>query len=143
MAADRVHFEDLDVGATAPVVEHRLTRTDLVRYAGASGDYNPMHHDEVKATKAGMPSTFGHGMLSMAILGRALTDWLGADALADFSVRFSKQTWPGNTLSTHVEVTEKRKDGDHNLVDLDCRVVNQDGDVVVQGKATAALPTQA
>ncbi len=143
MARDRVHFEDLDVGDAAPVVEHRLTRTDLVRYAGASGDYNPMHHDEVKAQKAGMPSVFGHGMLSMAIVGRALTDWLGPDALVDFGVRFAKQTWPGDTLATAIEVAEKRKDGDRHLVDLTCELRNGDGDAVVKGTATAVLPTRA
>ncbi len=141
-----MNFDDVQVGDNAPVVEHELTRTDLVRYAGASGDYNPMHHDEIKATAAGMPSTFGHGMLSMAIVGRALTDWLGADALRSFSVRFSKQTWPGNTLSTSVTVTDKRKDvsvggASENLIDLDCQLVNQDGEVVVAGTATAALPS--
>lgn len=132
---------DIEVGSTAPVVEHRLTRTDLVRYAGASGDFNPMHHDEVKAQKAGMPSVFGHGMLSMAIVGRALTDWLGADALRSFNVRFSKQTWPGNTLSTRIEVTGKRSADDpgRDLVDLSCELVNQDGDVVVSGTALAEI----
>lgn len=136
-------FEDVEVDDTGPVVEHRLTRTDLVRYAGASGDYNPMHHDEIKATKAGMPSTFGHGMLSMAIVGRALTDWLGADTLTHFSVRFSKQTWPGDVLSTRLTVTDKRKDDGRNLVDLSCELVNQEGDVVVAGKATASLGSRA
>ncbi len=137
------HFEDIEVNDEGPVVEHKLTRTDLVRYAGASGDYNPMHHDEIKATKAGMPSTFGHGMLSMAIVGRALTDWLGADALRSFSVRFSKQTWPGDVLSTRLVATNKRKDDGDNLVDVTCELVNQNGDVVVSGKAVAALPSRA
>lgn len=137
------YFEDIEVDDTGPVVEHRLTRTDLVRYAGASGDYNPMHHDEVKATKAGMPSTFGHGMLSMAIVGRALTDWLGVDALRSFNVRFSKQTWPGDTLSTRLTVTDKRKDDGDNLVDVACELVNQSGDVVLAGQATAELRSRA
>lgn len=137
------YFEDIEVDDTGPVVEHRLTRTDLVRYAGASGDYNPMHHDEVKATKAGMPSTFGHGMLSMAIVGRALTNWLGVDALRSFNVRFSKQTWPGDTLSTRLTVTDKRKDDGDNLVDVACELVNQSGDVVLAGQATAELRSRA
>ncbi len=127
------------VGDTAPEVSHTLTRTDLVRYAGASGDFNPMHHDEVKATKAGMPSVFGHGMLSMAILGRALTDWLGAGALQSYRVRFVKQTWPGNTVSTRITVTDVREADGDRVVDLDCELVNDDGDTVVAGSAVATV----
>lgn len=131
----------IEVGATAPVVEHTLTRTDLVRYAGASGDYNPMHHDEVKAQAAGMPSVFGHGMLSMAILGRAITDWLGAGSVQAYRVRFVKQTWPGDTLTTHVEVTDVRTEDGAQVVDLDCRLVNGDDVAVVTGSATARPAT--
>ena len=71
------YFEDVQEGDEAPVSSHTLTRTDLVRYAGASGDYNPMHHDEILATAAGQPSVFGHGMFSMGLLGTALTDYVG------------------------------------------------------------------
>lgn len=125
------------VGATAPPITHTLTRTDLVRYAGASGDYNPMHHDEVKAQKAGMPSVFGHGMLSMAILGRALTDWLGAGAVRTYRVRFVKQTWPDDELTTHVEVTGVREEDGRTLADLACELRNGSGDAVVSGTAVA------
>lgn len=132
MTSTTVDVQDLTVGATAPVVEHRLTRTDLVRYAGASGDYNPMHHDEIKAQKAKMPSVFGHGMLSMAIVGRAVTDWVGVGALRTFGVRFTGQTWPGNTLSTHVEVTDVA-DGSATL---SVALRNDEGKDVVTGTAT-------
>ncbi len=130
-----------EVGATAPTVQHTLTRTDLVRYAGASGDYNPMHHDEVKAQAAGMPSVFGHGMLSMAILGRAITDWLGAGSVRAYRVRFVKQTWPEDTLTTHVAITDVRDEDGTTVVDLDCRLVNGDDEPVVTGTATALAPT--
>lgn len=131
----------LPVGATAPPVTHTLTRTDLVRYAGASGDYNPMHHDEVAARAAGMPSVFGHGMLSMALLGRAITDWLGAGSVRAYKVRFVKQTWPDDTLTTEVTVTRVHDEDGDRLVDLDCRLVNGDGEPVVTGTATALAPT--
>lgn len=130
-----------EVGATAPPVQHTLTRTDLVRYAGASGDYNPMHHDEVKARAAGMPSVFGHGMLSMAILGRAITDWLGAGSVRGYRVRFVKQTWPDDTLTTHVTITDVRDEDGATVVDLDCRLLNGDDEPVVTGTATATAPT--
>lgn len=138
-----VHFEDLHVGDAAPVLTHRLTRTDLVRYAGASGDYNPMHHDEVKATAAGQPSVFGHGMFSMGLLGTAITDFVGVGTLTRYSVRFSRQTWPDEELSTSVVVAAKRQEGGRNLVDLQVSLANADGEVKVVGEATAALPSRA
>jgi len=104
----KLAWDDVEVGAEAPAVVHQLGRTDLVKYAGASGDYNPMHTDEVAAQAAGLPSVFGHGMFSMGLLGRALTDWAGAGNLTNYKVRFTKQTWPGETLTTTVVVTAKR-----------------------------------
>lgn len=130
----------LEVGDTAPTVEHRLTRTDLVRYAGASGDLNPMHHDEPKAQAAGMPSVFGHGMLSMGIVGRALTDWVGVAALRRFDVRFTTQSWPGDTLTTRLTVIEVRAGEDGTRVaEVDCRLVNQDDADVIAGTALVGL----
>lgn len=127
------------VGDAAPVRTHTLTRTDLVRYAGISGDFNPMHHDEVIATGAGQPSVFGHGMLTMALVGSAVTEFVGLENLCDFSVRFSKQTWPGEVLSTKVVVAGVREESGHSLVDLEVLVTNADGEVKVQGSASALL----
>src|SRR5580700_2682539 len=110
------YYEDVKEGDEAPVKRHTLTRTDLVRYAGASGDYNPMHHDEILATAAGQPSVFGHGMFSMGILGTALTDYVGAGNLTHYKVRFSRQTWPGEELTTKIVVTGKRVGDAGNLV---------------------------
>src|SRR5580700_7963620 len=109
-------FEDVAEGDEAPVRSHVLSRTDLVRYAGASGDYNPMHHDEVKATAAGQPSVFGHGMFSMGLLGSAITDYVGAGTLRSYKVRFARQTWPGEQLSTKIVVTGKHVEKDDHLV---------------------------
>ena len=141
MGEAKRYFEDEKEGDEAPVVRHTLERTDLVRYAGASGDYNPMHHDEVKAQAAGQPSVFGHGMFSMGLLGVALTDFVGVGNLTHYQVRFSRQTWPGERLSTRVVVTKTRVDGDRHLVDLDCSLSNQDGEEKVSGVATAELPS--
>ena len=142
MAEPRLFFEDVSVGDAAPEKRHSLTRTDLVVYAGASGDFNPMHHDEVQATDAGMPSVFGHGMFSAGFLATALTEYVGIGNLRRYSVRFAKQTWPGDELTTRITVTEKRKEDDENLVDLECSLVNATGDAVVSGEATAALPAR-
>ena len=73
----KLRFDEVSIGDEAPVITHKLSRTDLVKYAGASGDFNPMHHDEILAKAAGQPSVFGHGMYSMGLLGSALTDYVG------------------------------------------------------------------
>src|SRR6266480_2827174 len=112
MAEQKLYFEDVSEGDEAPVVTHELTRTDLVMYAGASGDFNPMHHDEVKAQAAGLPSVFGHGMFSAGLLARSVTDYVGVGNLTAFKVRFVKQTWPGETLVSRNTVAAKRKEGD-------------------------------
>jgi acyl dehydratase len=136
------YFEDLAVGDEAPVRTHTLTRTDLVRYAGASGDFNPMHHDEIQATAAGQPSVFGHGMFSMGFLGSAITDFVGVGTLTSYKVRFARQTWPGEELATKVVVAGTRTDDGRHLVDLDVRLVNDAGEEKVVGQATAALPSR-
>ena len=138
MGEQKLYFDDVKEGDTAPELRHELTRTDLVMYAGASGDFNPMHHDEVKAKDSGLPSVFGHGMFSAGFLARAITDYVGVGNLKRYKVRFAKQTWPGETFSTKV-VTAKRKENGDNLVDLECTLLNQHDEVKIAGEATAAL----
>src|SRR5690242_14256113 len=142
MAEAKLKYDDVSEGDEAPSRSHELTRTDLVMYAGASGDFNPMHHDETKAQAAGLPSVFGHGMFSAGFLATALTDYVGVGNLKRYKVRFAKQTWPGETFITKITVTGKRKEDGANLVDLDCTLVNQDGEVKVSGEATAELPSR-
>jgi len=137
-----LYFEDVSEGDTAPELTRVLTRTDLVTYAGASGDYNPMHHDEVKATQTGQPSVFGHGMFSMGFLGTAITDYVGIGNVRRFQVRFARQTWPDEELRTAIVVTAKRTDGTDNLIDLDVRLQNADGEEKVVGEATAVVPSR-
>ncbi len=131
-------YDDVNVGDEAPSFTHKLTRTDLVMYAGASGDLNPMHHDEVAAKAAGLPSVFGHGMLSMGLLGKAITDYVGIGNLKSYKVRFTKQTWPGEELTTKVVVREKKEEDGVKLVVLDVELANHDGEIKVQGEAVAA-----
>jgi acyl dehydratase len=138
-----LYFEDVSEGDEAPVRSHVLTRTDLVRYAGASGDFNPMHHDEVLAVAAGQPSVFGHGMFSMGLLGSALTDYVGIGNVRRFQVRFAKQTWPDEELRTHIVVKAKRVEGDDRLVDLAVSLANAAGEEKVVGEATAVVPSRA
>jgi|SRR5689334_3564897 acyl dehydratase len=142
MAEQKLFYEDVKEGDSAPEFSHQLTRTDLVMYAGASGDFNPMHTDEVAAKEAGLPGVFGHGMFTAGILGKALTDYVGVGNLKTYKVRFTKQTWPGETLTTRITVTGKRDEGGEHLVDLECQVVNENGESKIAGEATASLPSR-
>lgn len=137
MAEQAIEFDQVELGDEAPAIEHELTRTDLVEYAGASGDFNPMHHDDEQARAVGLPSVFGHGMLTMGLLSTAITDHVGVGNLRSLSVRFTKQTWPGEELTTRVVVRAKREEGGEKLVDFDCEVTNSEGQVKVAGTATA------
>ncbi len=122
------------------VLVENLGRTQIVQYAGASGDFNPIHHDETFATQsAGYPSVFAHGMLTMGMTGRLLTDWLGDGVLRSFGVRFVNQVWPGDTLTARGTVTSIEERDDGNLVAVEVVTQNQKGETVVQGSATALL----
>jgi acyl dehydratase len=131
----------LKVGDTREerVIEN-LSRTQLVMYAGASGDYNPVHSDEVFATKvAGYPTVFAHGMLSMGATGRMLTNWVGDGRLTKYGVRFVSQVWPGDSLTARATVEAIRDENGQKLADLAVVTVNQDGKEVVSGYACARL----
>ncbi|HXZ85155.1 MAG TPA: MaoC/PaaZ C-terminal domain-containing protein [Myxococcota bacterium] len=131
----------LKVGDTREeVVIDNLTRTQLVMYAGASGDYNPVHTDEVFATKvAGYPTVFAHGMLSMGATARMLTNWVGDGRLTKYGVRFVAQVWPGDTLTARATVEALRSEGGQSFADLRVVTTNQNGQEVVAGYASARL----
>jgi acyl dehydratase len=117
------------------VVIQNINRTHIVKYAGASGDFNPLHHDDTVATSAaGYPSVFAHGMFSMGLTARMLTDWLGTTALKKYGVRFTRQVWPGDTLTAKAEVT----DVSNGVATIRVWTENQNGEAVVEGEAQAA-----
>jgi len=121
-------------------VAENLSRTQLVMYAGASGDYNPLHSDEPYSTQvAGYPSVFAHGMLTMGMTGKMLTNYVGDGRLTKFGVRFTNQVWPGDTLDSTATVTAIKDEGGHKLVELEVATVNQDGKEVVRGYAEARI----
>jgi acyl dehydratase len=141
----RIGFEELGVGAVREqVLAEKLSRTQIVQYAGASGDFNPIHHDEKFATEvAGYPSVFAHGMLTMGLTGRLLTDWLGDGVLTSYGVRFVSQVWPGDTLTARGTVKAIAPEGDAARVEIDVVTTNQRNEPVVMGSATALLPRRA
>jgi acyl dehydratase len=117
-----------------------LTRTQIVMYAGASGDYNPLHTDDKFAREvAGYPGVFAHGMLTMGMTGRVLTDWFGDGRLTRYGVRFVKQVWPGDRLTATATVDAVREQDGVHYADVSVVTVNQDGDTVVSGTAAARL----
>jgi acyl dehydratase len=130
---------DVTVGASRSQEFPALTRTMFVKYAGASGDFNPMHHDDTIATQVGNPSVFGHGMLTMGLAARVVKDWFGPEAIRRLQVRFAKQVWPGDVLTCTATVTAEREEGGERLVDLDLAVENQRGDKAITGSVTAAV----
>jgi acyl dehydratase len=118
------------------VLVEDLKRTTIVQYAGASGDYNPLHSDELFTTKvAGYPSVFAHGMLTMGMTGRLVTDLVGAENVTSFGGRFTSQVFPGDTLTGKLIVDSV----DDGLARMTVTTTNQDGVVVFSGQATGKV----
>lgn len=117
-----------------------LTRAMFVRYAGASGDFNPIHYDDGFARSAGFPSVFSQGMHQAALLGTFATDWLGARNVRRFHVRFREQVWPDDVLTCRGEITalEPAEGGLLATVALEC--VRQTGGVAIAGSADFLVP---
>ena len=128
---------ELKVGDTyAEQLVEDLKRTQIVMYAGASGDYNPVHTDEVFTTQvAGYPSVFAHGMLTMGMTGKMLTNYVGDGRLTEYGVRFTSQVFPGDTLTATATV----KGVADGIVALDVSTVNQKGVEVLKGDALARV----
>jgi acyl dehydratase len=128
--------DEMPVGTAGP-----MTRTDFVRYAGASGDFHPLHHDETYAQSLGMPSVFGMGLLHAGMLGDHLARWIGPDNIRSLAVRFTGQVWPDDmlTFTGRVEAIET-VDG-ASIAQLVLRVTRQNGDVVITATATAVAAT--
>jgi len=117
-----------------------LKRTQIVQYAGASGDYNPIHTDEPYARDiAGYPTVFAHGMLTMGMTGAMLTDYVGDGRLTKFGVRFTSQVWPGDDLKASATFEGLQESAEGTLANFAVETVNQDGAVVLTGYAQARV----
>ncbi|WP_433387841.1 MaoC family dehydratase [Micromonospora sp. KLBMP9576] len=122
-----------------PARTFRVTRADLVRYAGASGDFNPIHWSDRRATEVGLPGVIAHGMFTMALVGRAVTGWAGApDAVVDYNVRFARPVVvPDDDEGTEIEVTAVvREVTDDGLTRLDVTATCRGEKVLSQARAT-------
>jgi acyl dehydratase len=136
-----VTFDAVNVGdLLPPLILTPVTRTTLALYAGASGDHNPIHIDIDFARAAGMPDVFAHGMLSMAWLGRLLTNWAPQQGLREFGVRFTALTRVGERITCTGRVAEKLERDGERLVCIDIQTANEAGEIKLSGDALIALP---
>jgi acyl dehydratase len=124
------------VGAAGPKFAiGPVNRTDFVRYAGASNDFNPLHHDDDYARSAGYPSVFAHGMFSAGVLASYLVRWFGPESVRRFQVAFREQVWPGDTLAARGRVIRIYDHEDERRAVVELTLVRQTGDVCVSGEA--------
>ena len=142
----RVYFDDVKVGdELPPLVKGPIQQIQLTRYAGASGDFNPIHQDDEFARAAGMGGVFAHGMLSLGFVAQSVTDWVGVGRVGKVAVRFAALVRLGDVITCRGKVLEKRpaKDGGNlHEVDLELWAENQKGEKVVTGRATVTLPSR-
>jgi acyl dehydratase len=134
-------WEELVEGATSvSTTVGPLTRTDFVRYQGASGDMNPVHHDETFARAAGYAAPLGVGMFHAGVMATWATDWLGPENVRGFKVRWKEPVWPGDVLTIGGRVAKRYQQGDDRRVELEIACTRQTGDVVAQATAVFVLP---
>jgi acyl dehydratase len=138
-----LYFDDVAVGTESPpLVKGPLQQIQLTCYAGASGDFNPIHQDEEFARAAGMGGVFAHGMLSMGFVAQALTDWAGPGSVRKLGVRFTALVRLKDTVTCQARVLAKTAQDDRHLVEVEVWAANQRGERVVTGRATLALPAR-
>ena len=139
----KVYFEDVKVGDELPhLVKGPIQQIQLTRYAGASGDFNPIHQDHEFAKAAGMGDVFAHGMLSMGFVAQAVTDWSGAGTVRKIGVRFTALVRLKDVVTCKGRVLSKSAKDDAHTVDVEIWAENPRGEKVVSGKSTVALPSR-
>lgn len=135
-----ISYDTVAIGQTLPALKlPPINRTTLALFAGASGDHNPIHIDIDFARKAGLPDVFAHGMLSMAWLGRLLTNWVPQAQLRQINARFAGITHLGHVITCSAHVLEKLEKDGERLVKVEIQTANQYGEVKILGDALIAL----
>jgi len=133
---------DIAVGDTGPAVVETFDLKDFVRYAGASNGLDRIHYDRDFVRDAGYPDVFAHGMLTAGVVEHMVTDWLGLSTVSRFETHFTAPLWAGDTLAVRGTVVDKREQEDGVAVDVELDGVSQRGETVVEGEATATLPSR-
>jgi peroxisomal enoyl-CoA hydratase 2 len=129
----------IEAGETNELTIEEVGRKDFVQYAGASGDFNPIHYDDTFAERAGYSGVFGQGMLVAGFTANLVTGWFEVDSLERFRVRFVEQVWPGDTINIKAEVTDVTERESERLVSLDLVAENDDDATLITGEATVQL----
>lgn len=129
-------WNELRVGQEKSFEVADVTRTHFVQYAGASGDFNPIHHDQTFAEKAGLPTVFGVGMWTAGVLSRIPSEWFGPESIRRFKVRFATRLWPGDTIRCHGKIVKVYEDEGVPHADLELTARNQKDEVLIAGEAT-------
>lgn len=143
MARTKLYFEDVKEGdELPPFTVENLTRGDFVKYAGASGDFTPLHYDQTFVESAGIPTVFAMGMLNAGILSRLVADYAGIENLRKYKVRFATRVWPGDSVTCRGKVTKKLLENGERIIEGDVQALNQKGEVAIQGSFRAALPSR-
>lgn len=136
MPARKLYFEAVRIGEELPALAKApIDRVQLARYAGASGDFNPVHVDETYAKGAGMPSVYAPGMLIMGFLGQLISDWARGAQLRKYVVKFIKIAWPGDTVVCKGRVTDRWGENGRYFADVDLWAENQKGELVLKGSS--------
>ena len=133
----KLQFDDLHEGDALPVLtKPEITQLQLIKYAGASGDFNPIHVIPEYAKKAGLDGTIAHGMLVMGILGQMISSWAGLKNVRKYGVSFKAMTRPGDTLLAKGFIKRKYEENGKKLLDCAVHVEDTKGEVKVEGKVT-------
>jgi acyl dehydratase len=140
--ATELYFQDINVGDAIPaLVKKPVSKVQLVRYAGASGDFNPLHTDSEFGKTVGI-GQIAHGMLIMGFVGEAVTGWVPKKYLRKLSVRFAGMTRPDDVITVTGKVTDKKQENGDNIVRCEVLASNQKGETVIAGSFEAVLPNK-
>ena len=138
----QIYFEDIAAGMEIPPLNKEVTSQQLVKYAGASGDFYQIHYDKDFALNNQLPGIIIHGALKNAFLGQLVTDWIGTEgSLKKLGCQYRGMDEPGNITCKGV-VTKTYEDGDEHLVDCEIWLENSKGEKTTPGTATVALPSR-
>jgi acyl dehydratase len=136
----KLRYDAVKIGDKLPeLVIEKVSRPDFVRYAGASGDFVPLHYDQTFVEAAGIPTVFAQGMFTAGLLSRCVTDYVGAGNVRRFRVRFATRVWPGDTVTCRATVTNKTETDGERLIEGELEVANQKGETAVKGSFAAAV----
>ncbi len=141
--ADQIYYEDVEVDAELPTMIKRPTTRQMVKWTGASQDWNELHYDKDVATKGGLPNVIVQGHLTSSFLAQLITEWAGEEGVVKkMVVNWKRFHFPGEDIVCKGKVTEKRVDGNDHIVECDIWTEDSSGTIYAPHKATVVLPSK-